>query len=206
MRPAHQVGSVLLPWAMSFRIHPATTTRFDDVATILAPKKPGAQGCWCLSYRLSPADNDALKAPHRAEAMQELCRKRAAPGVLAYDGDEVVGWAAVCPRADLAGLSPKRFPLDPDAGAWVVSCFRVRAGHTKQGVATALLDGAVEHARTHGATLVEAYPVDTGGDRVDRTQASVGTLAMFERAGFTVVGDTGYTVNGHARVVVRKTL
>ncbi len=42
---------------------------------------------------------------------------------------------------------------------------------------------APSSTRTHRAKVVEAYL----------------------RAGFTVVGDTGYTVNGHARVIVRKT-
>ena len=74
---------------MTVRIDPATAARFDDAATILAPKRAGAQGCWCLSYRLPPAQNDALRAPHRGEELRRLCgRPTHAPGVLAYDGDD----------------------------------------------------------------------------------------------------------------------
>ena len=101
--------------AMTLRTEPATAARFADVEAILAPKKAGAQGCWCLSYRLAPADNDALRQPHRGEELLRLCRRRShVPGVLAYDGDEVVGWAAVAPRSELNGLADSHFPRDPD--------------------------------------------------------------------------------------------
>lgn len=189
---------------MPFTIHPASGSRFSDVATILAPKKEGAQGCWCLSYRLSPKDNDALRAPHRAAEAERLCRRRShAPGVLAYDGDEVVGWAAVAPREELAGFDSGRFPAG-EGPVWVLFCFRVRAGQGRREVARALLDGAVGYAAEQGAHAVEAYPIDAGGDRIDRTQASAGLLQWFTDAGFAVTGDTGYRVAGHPRVIVRK--
>lgn len=191
---------------MRFDVRPATIRRFGDVATILAPKREGAQGCWCLSYRLSPRDNEALQAPGRARTLEQLCSRDHAPGVLAYEGDEVVGWAGIAPRSELLGFDLRRFPIDPDRDAWVLYCFRVRAGHGKKGVAHALLAGAVNYARSAEATEVEAYPVDAGGDRIDRTQASAGTVSMFSGAGFTVVGDTGYKVGGHSRVVMRRTL
>lgn len=191
---------------MTVRIHPATAARFDDAATILAPKRPGAQGCWCLSYRLKPADNDALRQPHRGEELLRLCgRPGRAPGVLAYDADEVVGWAAIAPRSELNGLGDTHFPRDPD-DPWALTCFRVRAGRGRRGVARALLAGAVAYASERGAPAVVGYPVDAGGAAIDRTQASAGLLDWFTDAGFAVVGDTGYTVNGHPRVIVRKPL
>lgn len=143
---------------MPFTIHPATGARFPDVSTILAPKKAGAQGCWCLSYRLSPKQNDALRAPHRAEEVQRLCRRRShAPGVLAYDSGEVVGWAAIAPREELVGFDPRRFPAD-QPGVWVLYCFRVRAGRGGQGVSRALLDGAVGYAHDQGRRLSRRTP------------------------------------------------
>ena len=189
---------------MTVRIDPATAARFDDAATILAPKRAGAQGCWCLSYRLPPAQNDALRAPHRGEELRRLCgRPTHAPGVLAYDGDEVVGWAAIAPRSELGGLGARHFPHDPD-DPWALTSFRVRAGRGRRGVARALLAGAVAYAADRGAPAVVAYPIDAGGAAIDRTQASAGLLDWFLDAGFTTVGDTGYQVNGHPRVIVRK--
>ncbi len=191
---------------MTVQIHPATAARFDDAAAILAPKRAGAQGCWCLSYRLPPAQNDALRQPHRGEELRRLCGRRGrAPGVLAYDGDQVVGWAAIAPRSELDGLGDKHFPRDPD-DPWALTCFRVRAGCGRRGVARALLAGAVGYAAGRGASAIVAYPVDAAGAAIDRTQASAGLVDWFTDAGFAVVGDTGYTVNGHRRLIVRKQL
>lgn len=193
---------------MAFEVRPAREDRFDDVATVLAPKRPGAQGCWCLSHRLTPQENDCLTgAAARGGALAQLCAREHAPGVLAYDADDlVVGWAGIAPRSELEGFDPRRFPVDPNDDPWVLHCFRVRAGHGKKGVAHALLAGAVDYSRSAGALAVEAYPVDVGSDRIDRTQAHSGTVSMFVRAGFSVVGDTGYRVGGHPRLVMRRSL
>ena len=56
-----------------------------------------------------------------------------------------------------------------------------------KGVATALLDGAIDWARGQGATLLEAYPSDTAGRKIPAANAYHGTLSMFESAGFEVV-------------------
>ncbi len=66
---------------------------------------------------------------------------------------------------------------------WSIVCFVVGRAARGQGVATALLAAAVAYARDHGATMLEAYPVDTGGGRVPSANVYHGTLSMFERAG-----------------------
>ena len=85
----------------AFRIEPATSARFDDVATMLGPKNPQSSVCWCLSHRIDSKTNNSLVGPARGEYVRQLCSRDVAPGVLAYDGDEVVGWAAVAPRSEL---------------------------------------------------------------------------------------------------------
>ncbi|MUN63457.1 GNAT family N-acetyltransferase [Kocuria sediminis] len=190
-----------------FTIRPATSERFDDVATVLGPRNPDSTVCWCLTYRLPSRENRALTARERARKVQELCARPIPPGVLAYDGDTVVGWCGVAPRAELHTFSHSRtIPHVDDLPVWTVWCFRVRGGRRGRGVARALLDGAVEHARGHGAPAIEGYPVDNGDRRVDTTMAYVGTRAMFERAGFTWAADTTSTLNGFPRVLMRRSL
>ncbi|MEI2775110.1 MAG: GNAT family N-acetyltransferase [Tetrasphaera sp.] len=193
---------------MAFEVKPATGARFADVCTILGPKKPGAQGCWCLGYRLGHAEEQKLVGPARAEFVGGLCRRRAhAPGVLAYADGDVVGWAAVSPLSELHESSTsKRYPHIDDQDVWIVFCFRTRAGQGKQGVAHALLAGAVEYAASKGAPAIEGYPVDNDGAKIDRTFAYPGTRAMFERAGFRKVGDVAGKHGGFTRVVMRKVL
>ncbi|SFF32338.1 hypothetical protein [Blastococcus tunisiensis] len=51
--------------------------------------------------------------------------------------------------------------------------------------------------------MVEAYPVDNRGAKVDLTMAYVGTRALFERAGFQKAADTQSVLNGFPRVLMR---
>lgn len=70
----------------------------------------------------------------------------------------------------------------------------------------ALIDGAVDLARSHGAPAIEGYPVDNRGERVDLTMAYVGTRKLFEEAGFEKVSDTNSVLAGFPRVLMRKAL
>jgi GNAT superfamily N-acetyltransferase len=124
-------------------------------------------------------------------------------GVLAYDGDEVVGWAGVAPRADTTFARSRTIPRIDDLDVWSVWCIRVRPGHRGQGVSHPLLAGAVEYARSQGAPAIEGYPVDNRGEKVDTTMAYVGTRALFERAGFHKAADTSSVVGGFPRVLMR---
>ena len=69
-----------------------------------------------------------------------------------------------------------------------------------------LIEGAVDFATSHGAPAVEAYPVDPGDRRMDLTMAFVGTRAMFERAGFEVIGTTDAIASKMPRLVMRRML
>ena len=186
---------------MGIEVRPATS--FDDVAAVVGPKRPDANVCWCLSYRIPYKENLALQGPARGERVRELVRENPSPGVLAYDGDEVVGWAAIHPRADTTFARNRKIPHVDDLDVWSLWCVRVRPGHRGSGISHHLVDGAVEFARAHGAPAVEGYPVDNDGRKVDLTMAYVGTRKLFERTGFTKVADTESVINGFPRVLMR---
>jgi len=189
---------------VSISIEPATAARFDDVATMLGPKNPPSSVCWCLSHRIPAKDNRELAGPERAAYVEALTRGRTKPGVLAYDGDEVVGWAAVAPRADLPFARSTKIPLVDDRPAWSVWCIRVRPGHRGRGISHVLLEGAVAYAARCGAPVVEGYPVDNAGEKVDLTMAYVGTRKLFEDAIFELAAATDATSAGFPRVVMRR--
>jgi GNAT superfamily N-acetyltransferase len=186
---------------MSIEVRPATV--FGDVKTMLGPKRTDANVCWCLSYRLPSKDNASLRGEDRGALVETLCGQDPPPGVLAYDGDEVVGWAAVHPRADTAFARSRKIPHVDDVNVWSAWCIRVRPGHRGKGISHHLLAGAVDLARRHGAPAIEGYPVDNEGQKVDLTMAYVGTRKLFEQAGFTKAADTDSVVNGFPRVLMR---
>lgn len=175
---------------------------FDDVATIVGPKRPDANVCWCLTYRLPSKENNDLTGTARGERVRELMT--AGPiGVLAYDDDQVVGWAAVAPRADTTFARSRVIPHVDDSDVWSVWCIRVRPGHRGEGISEHLLGGAIDLAREGGAPVLEGYPVDNRGEKVNLTMAYVGTRALFERAGFEKVADTDSVIDGFPRVLMR---
>lgn len=183
-------------------IRPATS--FADVRTMVGPKKSAESNvCWCLSYRVPNALNRQLTGSARGDYVKELCRREVPPGVLAYHGDEVVGWAAVAPRADTTFASSRKIPHVDDVEVWSAWCIRVRPGHRGEGISHALLAGAVDFARDHGAPAIEGYPVDNRGRKVDLTMAYVGTKKLFEAAGFAQAAETESRLAGFPRVLMR---
>ncbi len=178
---------------------------FDDIATLVGPKKPTSNVCWCLSYRIPNKENRQLRGAARGDRVRELLRE-GPPGVLAYVADEVVGWAAVHPRADTSFATNRRIPHVDDLDVWSVWCIRVRPGWRGKGISHDLLAGAVDYARAQGAPAIEGYPVDNHGSRVDLTMAYVGTRGLFEKAGFQAVAETTSVLNGFPRVVMRLSL
>jgi len=188
------------------QIKPATRARFDDVATMLGPKNPTSSVCWCLSHRLDSKTNRELVGPARGEYVHRLTGRRIAPGVLAYQGGAVVGWAAVAPRSELPFEHSRKIPHVDDLPVWSAWCIRVRPGHRGKGIAFAILRGAVDYAASKGAPAVEGYPVDNKGQKVDLTMAFVGTRSLFEKVGFTKAADTDSVAGGFPRVLMRRSL
>ena len=73
--------------------------------------------------------------------------------------------------------------------------------HRGRGVATALLDAAVEFAKANGAEAVEGYPVEPRKDEMPDIYAYMGLASMFTKAGFTEIARRSET-----RPLMRKTL
>lgn len=186
---------------MAIEIRPATD--FAAVQALVGPKRPDANVCWCLSYRLPSKQNQQLHGTERGAFVEKLVAEDPPPGILAYDGGEPVGWAAVHPRADTGFATNRRIPHVDGRDVWSIWCIRVRPGHRGKGISHALLAGAVDLARTYGAPAVEGYPVDNAGQKLDLTMAYVGTRKLFEDAGFTKAADTESVLNGFPRVLMR---
>ena len=151
------------------------------------------RGCWCMHPRLSDAETRALPGEgslnaRRRAAMTKLARRRSrAPGLMAFEGDDAVGWVAVAPRDELGRVDRSRAtPRVDDVDVWVIPCVTVRKAERGRGIAVALIRAAADYAFAHGAPAVEAYP-RAGAVRTGDDNAYFGTEPMFRRAGFQVV-------------------
>jgi GNAT superfamily N-acetyltransferase len=188
-------------------IEPLTRARFADLAALFE-QGGDPKWCWCTFFRFRGRDwTNSTAAVNRA-ALEDLTqRDPLAPGLVAYRDGRAIGWVSLAPRVDYERLASSKVlaPVD-DTPVWSIVCFVVSRRSRGQGVASQLLHAAIEYARDHGATTLEAYPVDTSGGRVPAANAFHGTLGMFERAGFTVVERRQWNATSPVRPIVRMRL
>ena len=167
-------------------VRPATD--IDDVRTMVGPKRPHANVCWCLSYRLPSRENRLLRGTERAAKVAELMRQ-GPPGVLAYDADEVVGWAAVHARADTSFATSRKIAHADDSDLWSVWCIRVRPGRRGKGSPMRWWPVPSGSRVNPVRRPSKATWCDNRGQKLDLTMAYVGTRTLFEKAGFKKVSD-----------------
>ena len=187
------------------RIVPANRAGCDDLQTVFGTRG-SAVICQCQRYKLAPKEAFKHHAPsvraQRLEAQTHCGRSGAASttGLIAYLGDEPVGWCAVEPRANYDGLRRVyRVPWEgraedkADPTVWAVTCFFVRAGYRGRGISRALARAAVDHARDRGARALEGYPMLRRPDGADITwdEIHVGAQSIFSAAGFREVSRPG---------------
>ena len=130
--------------------------------------------------------SDSLSQRQR-DAMTSLSRRRRSPGLLAFEGNEPMGWIAVAPRSELARIEASRTTPRVDAiDVWVIPCITVRKAARGRGIALASIEAAVAYAAENGAPAVEAYP-RAGSARTGDDNAFFGTEPLFRRAGFRVI-------------------
>lgn len=172
-------------------IQPLTPGRLPDLGRLFG-QGGDPKWCWCAWYRARSIDFRTATADDNRRLMESATRTTTrdgrAPGLIAYRHGEPIGWVSVGPREDYGRLEHSRvLGRVDDRPVWSIVCFVVARQVRGRGIAAALLAAAVDYAREHGATMVEAYPADTSNVRIPAAAAFKGTLGMFERAGFTVV-------------------
>ncbi|MGI8518174.1 MAG: GNAT family N-acetyltransferase [Acidimicrobiia bacterium] len=176
--------------AAEIRVEPASADRWADLAR-LAGERGFIAGCWCMWWRVGSQEWSERHGEGLRRELGSLVDSDEEPGLLAYVGDKPVGWIAVAPRSAYPRLdrSPKLKPVD-EQPVWSITCFYIDRHHRRQGVAKELLAAAVGYARTHGAEMIEAYPIDVSGRR-SSGDIFTGTLSMFAEAGFREVARRG---------------
>ncbi len=172
---------------LPLHMHPLTAERWPDLVKLFG-KRGACGGCWCMWWRCGRAEFERKKGTGNKRALHKIVNSSPPPGLLAYLGDEPVGWCAVAPRDQYARLTNSRIfgPVD-DEPVWSVVCFYVARPFRKRGITEALLAAAVRFAGECGARVVEGYPVAPAKDRVPDVFAYTGFVSTFAAAGFSEV-------------------
>jgi GNAT superfamily N-acetyltransferase len=180
-------------------VAPATPDRWADIDEFFA-RCP----CRCQYWRLSSSEFSRASRSALSDSLRAQLDHPTPPGVLAYLDGQMVGWCGIGPRHEMERLVRSRtIPAIDDRPVWSITCFLVRVGYRRRGVARALLHGAIRTAREHGVETLEAYPVDPAGKRIDVAFAYAGTASMFEKAGFQRVLETAARSAGLPRWLMR---
>jgi GNAT superfamily N-acetyltransferase len=185
-------------------VEDATAEWWDDLLAVFGTRGDPPR-CWCQWFRHQRPGYAATSQHQRRADLRTQIEAAPPPGVLAYDDDGAPsGWCAVAPHVDYPRLVsyPVAAATTDEPGLWSVTCFVVRVGARRQGLAEVLLEGAVDLARRQGARTVEAYPLDTSVRTASAGELFHGPLSVFQRLGFTEVGARP----SKARVVVRLAL
>ncbi|MEY9876997.1 GNAT superfamily N-acetyltransferase [Streptacidiphilus sp. MAP12-33] len=154
--------------------------------------------CSCQRWRMSSGEFRSSDVAGRARALADEVAAGAPVGVLAFAGEEPVGWCSIAPRERYRALERSRVlaRVDDTDGVWSLVCFYVPGAWRGRGVTGALLRGALAYARLRGAVAVEAYPAPENG-----SYSHMGPRGLFEREGFVDV-----TPPGRKRSVLRHDL
>ena len=175
------------------RTAPLTPERWADLEAVFGGGRGDCGRCWCMYWRLPRRDFEASLGSRARGLFRARVEAGPPPGLLAYRGDDPVGWVQVGPRADVPQWNGARRLTAPlpdappdDPRVWGISCFVTKAGCRRQGIATALLAGAVDWARRNGARVLDACPVDAGADRPPISLYH-GLASTFRQAGFREV-------------------
>ncbi len=167
-------------------IRPLTPARWPDLVKLFGARGACA-GCWCTWWRLTRPEFDAGRGAANRRREERYVKAGNVPGLLAYEAREPVGWVAIEPRSAFPRLARSRIlaPVD-DRPVWSITCFFVARAQRGRGVTRALIEAAVRWARSRGATIVEAYPVEPGR-RVADDVVYHGAASTFRALGFDEV-------------------
>jgi GNAT superfamily N-acetyltransferase len=141
-----------------------------------------------MYWRQTQREFEAQKGEGNRQSLQAIIAGETPPGVIAYAGDEPIGWCSVGPRPEFSRLARSRVltPVD-DEPVWSIVCLFVTRPWRRRGVSVALLRGAAEFALASGGRIVEGYPTEPRKDRMPDAFAWTGIASAYLAAGFSEV-------------------
>jgi GNAT superfamily N-acetyltransferase len=174
--------------AAGLTVRPLTPGDWPALARLFGPNG-ACGGCWCMWWRVPRGGKlwDESKGDKNRDAFRRLVRTGKVHGVLAFAGDEPVGWCCLGPRETFPRMQRVRaLQHESPEGTWSVVCFYVPARWRGRGVAARLLEAATARAFALGARAVEGYPVEPKAPPapVPAAFAWTGVPALFEKSGY----------------------
>jgi GNAT superfamily N-acetyltransferase len=171
---------------IGFTCRELTKDTWDDLVSLFGEHREVAD-CWCMFFRGSRKEWEENKGAGNRSRLQEIVDKKNPVGLIAYSGNNPVGWCAVAPRIDYDALERSKFYKAIDNKiAWSITCFFTIKTHRKMGVTRFLITEAIKYARKSGAEVLEAYPSVPVEAVIPDVNGFRGFFKVFLDLGFTV--------------------
>jgi uncharacterized protein YdhG (YjbR/CyaY superfamily)/GNAT superfamily N-acetyltransferase len=183
-RPIRAKSHAVRRIGMVFReVTTATWTDFEK----LFEARGGPKNCWCMVWRATPKESRNVSGPGRKAAMKSRIDAGIPVGILGYQDGVPVAWCSIAPRDTYRPGLADNLAEDCAGSVWSLVCFYVQRNARGEGAIHGLIEAAKRTAKAHGATHLEAYPVDPDSP----SYRFGGFLPTFERRGFVTIGRAG---------------
>lgn len=144
--------------------------------------EPHFSTCYCRFYHLDCELDEwqNLDPEENRIGAKEAIDDGSMFGFLAFDGDKCVGWLNANKAESYPRLTPYVGPYVEGKKVAVSICFVIHPEYRNQGIATALLEAAVNYYQEQGYDAIMSMPIQ---DDFSEKQYR-GTVTMYEKLGF----------------------
>jgi GNAT superfamily N-acetyltransferase len=175
------------PVAKQITVRPLATDDWPNILRLFG-EKGACGGCWCMWWRVPHGGKmwQEVKGQVNRDKFRRLIKAGKVYGILAFAGEEPVGWCSFGPRRELPRLeSVRALKRDWKDDTWSIVCFYINARWRGRGIARQLLEAATARAFALGAREIEGYPVVPKQAPVPAVFAYTGVPALFEKQGYS---------------------
>ncbi len=141
-----------------------------------------------MYWRIKRSEFDRQYGTKNKIALRKIIQAGQVPGILAFLGNEPIGWCSIAPREAFPVLdrSTTLKRID-DKSVWSIVCLFIAKEYRNRGYSKALIGAAVSYAKSNGAEIIEAYPLKSTKHRVQSYASYMGFHKTFKELGFNNV-------------------
>ncbi len=156
---------------------------WDGFAAMVERNSGLFSGCWCTWFHPQVREGEE---PNRVYK-ERMVREGVAHAALVFAEGEAVAWAEYGAPEELPNIHHRKqytegLVTPPD---FRITCIYVDKRHRRGGLAAVALAGALDLIAQAGGGLVEGYPQDAPGRKMNPSFLYNGTRHLYEVAGFT---------------------
>lgn len=164
-----------------------TPTTFNDFKQLFG-NNGACGGCWCMYWRSKNKDFETDKGNGNFQKIKKLVGEGRQIGLIAYLGNEPIGWCAFAPREDFIRLKSSKIlkPVD-EKNVWSITCFFIKRKFRRRGYSVKLLKEVIKFAEEKNVKIIEGYPVEPKQDKMGDAFVWTGLASAYVKAGFIEV-------------------